>query len=177
MRRLLMVLILPVVLGSVLFAQSPATNGAIPTSSTGTQATAVCNDGQRFLLPAFETNGLTAQEIARVNLNNALSRCNIGHSGVLKILAAEAKLAAGVAPQGMPTSVLTPVGPTATATPAVEAAATTKEPAKIAPPCAENGSCAGDISATTGKPKTVHVNGYTRKDGTYVRGHYRSKAK
>ncbi|MDW2015719.1 hypothetical protein, partial [Vibrio sp. 704] len=41
--------------------------------------------------------------------------------------------------------------------------------------CAENGSCYGDISNYTGKPKTVHVNGYYRKDGTYVRGHYRSK--
>ena len=39
--------------------------------------------------------------------------------------------------------------------------------------CAENGSCYGDPNAT-GVPKTVHVNGYYRKDGTYVRGHYRS---
>ena len=42
-------------------------------------------------------------------------------------------------------------------------------------PCAENGSCYGDISALTGRPKTTHVNGYFRTDGTYVRGHYRSK--
>ena len=41
--------------------------------------------------------------------------------------------------------------------------------------CAENGSCYGDISAATGRPKTVQVNGYFRKDGTYVRGHVRSK--
>lgn len=41
--------------------------------------------------------------------------------------------------------------------------------------CAENGSCYGDISAATGRPKTVAVGGYFRKDGTYVRGHYRSK--
>lgn len=40
--------------------------------------------------------------------------------------------------------------------------------------CAENGSCYGDISNLTGKPKTVAVRGYYRKDGTYVRGHYRS---
>jgi hypothetical protein len=39
--------------------------------------------------------------------------------------------------------------------------------------CAENGSCYGDLNAN-GVPKTVHVNGYFRKDGTYVRGHYRS---
>jgi hypothetical protein len=43
-----------------------------------------------------------------------------------------------------------------------------------APACAENGSCYGDTSAATGNPKTVHVNGYYRRDGTYVRGHYRS---
>lgn len=41
--------------------------------------------------------------------------------------------------------------------------------------CAENWSCYGDISVNTGRPKTVHVQGYYRKDGTYVRGHYRSK--
>ena len=40
--------------------------------------------------------------------------------------------------------------------------------------CAENGSCYGDISEGTGRPKTVEVQGYYRKDGTYVRGHYRS---
>lgn len=43
--------------------------------------------------------------------------------------------------------------------------------------CAENGSCFGDLSSATGRPKTVHVKGYYRKDGTYVRGHYRSKPK
>jgi hypothetical protein len=41
--------------------------------------------------------------------------------------------------------------------------------------CAENGSCYGDISSVNGMPKTVSVNGYYRKDGTYVRGYYRSK--
>lgn len=40
--------------------------------------------------------------------------------------------------------------------------------------CAENGSCYGDISEATGRPKTVRVRGYYRRDGTYVRGHYRS---
>ena len=44
----------------------------------------------------------------------------------------------------------------------------------IAVRCAGNGSCYGDISPVTGKPKTVYVNGYYRKDGTYVRGYYRS---
>jgi hypothetical protein len=43
------------------------------------------------------------------------------------------------------------------------------------PGCAENGSCYGDISDATGLPKTTAVRGYTRADGTYVRGYYRSK--
>lgn len=43
------------------------------------------------------------------------------------------------------------------------------------PPVAENGSYYGEISKLTGRPKTVHVKGYYRKDGTYVRGHYRSR--
>jgi endonuclease YncB( thermonuclease family) len=42
------------------------------------------------------------------------------------------------------------------------------------PPVAENGSYYGEISERTGRPKTVHVNGYYRRDGTYVRGYYRS---
>jgi len=40
---------------------------------------------------------------------------------------------------------------------------------------AENGSYYGEISPLTGRPKTIPVKGYYRKDGTYVRGHYRSK--
>ncbi len=49
-----------------------------------------------------------------------------------------------------------------------------RSPSTPAPGCAENGSCYGDISSTTFRPKTVHVPGYYRSDGTYVRGHYRS---
>src|SRR5690242_12907333 len=44
----------------------------------------------------------------------------------------------------------------------------------LTPACAENGSCYGDISTITGLPKTVHVDGYFRSDGKYVRGYYRS---
>jgi outer membrane protein assembly factor BamE (lipoprotein component of BamABCDE complex) len=40
---------------------------------------------------------------------------------------------------------------------------------------AENGSYYGQISEITGRPKTVYVRGYYRKDGTYVRSYYRSK--
>jgi micrococcal nuclease len=42
------------------------------------------------------------------------------------------------------------------------------------PRVAENGSYYGEISERTGRPKTVQVQGYTRRDGTYVRGHFRS---
>lgn len=38
---------------------------------------------------------------------------------------------------------------------------------------AENGSFYGQPNVN-GVPKTVEVSGYYRKDGTYVRGHYRS---
>ena len=51
-------------------------------------------------------------------------------------------------------------------------------PRELAPErvgCQENGSCFGDTSVATGRPKTVEVHGYYRKNGTYVRGHYRSK--
>jgi len=41
------------------------------------------------------------------------------------------------------------------------------------PLVAENGSYYGEPNVS-GVPKTVYVNGYFRKDGTYVRSHYRS---
>jgi transposase-like protein len=41
--------------------------------------------------------------------------------------------------------------------------------------CAENGSCYGDLSVLTGRPKTVYIRGYLRSDGTYVRSHFRSR--
>lgn len=34
----------------------------------------------------------------------------------------------------------------------------------------------GEISSITALPKTIRVRGYHRRDGTYVRGHYRSKS-
>lgn len=54
---------------------------------------------------------------------------------------------------------------------------TLSPPAPVGPGCAENGSCFGDISSINGMPKTTHVNGYFRRDGTYVRGHYRSSGR
>lgn len=42
------------------------------------------------------------------------------------------------------------------------------------PSVAENGSAYGETSERTGLPKTVYVRGYYRRDGTYVRSHYRS---
>jgi hypothetical protein len=53
----------------------------------------------------------------------------------------------------------------------------TDKKTETGPTCAENGTCYGDISNITGRPKTVDVQGYYRKDGTYVRGHYRALPK
>lgn len=39
----------------------------------------------------------------------------------------------------------------------------------------DNSSYYGQISSITGAPKTTYVRGYTRSDGTQVRGHYRSR--
>lgn len=46
-------------------------------------------------------------------------------------------------------------------------------PSALTPGVAENGSYYGEPNKN-GVPKTVHVDGYYRKNGTYVRGHYRS---
>ncbi len=61
--------------------------------------------------------------------------------------------------------------------PEVSTPATTTTPPTYSAPCAENGSCYGDVSTINGMPKTIHVDGYYRKDGTYVRGHYRSSGR
>jgi hypothetical protein len=52
----------------------------------------------------------------------------------------------------------------------------TQAASPLAKPTAENGSYYGQPNVM-GVPKTVHVSGYYCKDGTYVRGHYRSKPK
>lgn len=50
-------------------------------------------------------------------------------------------------------------------------------PSAPSPGIAENGSYFGELSGTTLRPKTVHVRGYFRRDGTYVQSHYRSRAR
>jgi hypothetical protein len=45
---------------------------------------------------------------------------------------------------------------------------------RYTPPVAENGSYYGQLNSY-GVRKTVKVSGYYRKNGTYVRGHYRSR--
>jgi hypothetical protein len=138
---------------------------------------AVCGNGQRFNLPTFNTLGLTPSDVTTINRNNAADVCRFNNA-VLRILPLDPVEASSspepVKPVGATTAapasnVTGP--PVATPKPATEA--TTPPPAKRA--CAENGSCYGDTSTATGKPKTTYVDGYTRKDGTYVRGHYRSK--
>jgi hypothetical protein len=47
----------------------------------------------------------------------------------------------------------------------------------VRPGCSESGSCYGDISTITGMPRTTYVNGYTRSNGTQVRGYYRSSGR
>lgn len=47
-------------------------------------------------------------------------------------------------------------------------------PSYSAPKC-ESLGCYGQISTTTGLPRTEYVSGYVRKDGTYVRPYYRSR--
>ena len=49
-----------------------------------------------------------------------------------------------------------------------------RDPVANPPRCAENGSCYGDISYRTNLPKHDYVPAYYRKNGTRVRGHYKS---
>ncbi|MSO20120.1 MAG: hypothetical protein EXQ56_06585 [Acidobacteria bacterium] len=73
-----------------------------------------------------------------------------------------------------PATIAPPATSQASTAPKPSTTSTQASPAIPATGCAENGSCYGDISPATGRPKTVFVDGYTRKDGTYFRGHVRS---
>lgn len=44
-------------------------------------------------------------------------------------------------------------------------------------PGERNNSSYGEISERTHRPKTENIDGYYRQDGTYVKGHYRSKSR
>lgn len=81
---------------------------------------------------------------------------------------------AGVQPSTQPTHTQAQTYQPSTYQPQPTYQPTYQPPAPSVGLCAENGSCYGDISNLTGRPKTVAVRGYYRKDGTYVRGHYRS---
>jgi hypothetical protein len=73
-----------------------------------------------------------------------------------------------VASKAAPTPI---VSPTTSSQAAVSHA--TPTPKVATGQVAENGSYYGELNKN-GVPKTVPVRGYYRKDGTYVRGHYRS---
>jgi hypothetical protein len=67
--------------------------------------------------------------------------------------------------------------PSAYKTPSLPADKAPSRPSRYKPDpyIAENGSYCGEISKRTNRPKNIYVQGYYRKDGKYVRGHYKSK--
>lgn len=48
--------------------------------------------------------------------------------------------------------------------------------AHLSLPNQRNDSYYGEISERTHRPKTENIDGYYRQDGTYVKGHYRSRS-
>jgi hypothetical protein len=48
--------------------------------------------------------------------------------------------------------------------------------AHLSLPGQRNDSHYGEISERTHRPKTENIDGYYRQDGTYVKGHYRSRS-
>jgi hypothetical protein len=48
-------------------------------------------------------------------------------------------------------------------------------PSSYPPPVAENGDIRGADNDGNGRPEPIYVRGYYKKDGTYVRGHYRAR--
>lgn len=119
---------------------------------------------------AEASQSLSVAEAYRANL----SLCQHGAGGCrLDLIASEDRILVSAAL--LPSEEIAPRRAVQVRPPTVVAnrpAATTVQPWR--PSCAENGSCYGDRNYATGRPKTVHVSGYYRRDGTYVRGHYRS---
>ena len=79
-----------------------------------------------------------------------------------------------VAPTATPSGPPRVAQPIPTPPPTRGAASTPTVPAPI-PGCSPPGLGCGEISAATGRVRDVYVGGYTRRDGTYVRPHYRSR--
>ena len=48
--------------------------------------------------------------------------------------------------------------------------------ANLSLPNQRNDSYYGEISERTHRPKTENIDGYYRQDGTFVKGHYRSRS-
>jgi hypothetical protein len=84
----------------------------------------------------------------------------------------------GPVPQPPPSS----PAPSGLAVPQVSPLYSASPPPAYIPPtsatrygCSESGSCYGEISPDTGRPKRVYVPGYYKSNGKYVRGYYRSQ--
>ena len=113
-----------------------------------------------FSIPAFADNSCTKSFVCTVQGCNEVRLCSESSQAIVQ----------------SPNSVgsYASVGKTASS-PTIAQSAPVSSPIASLPACSESGSCYGDISAITGLPKTNYVNGYVRKDGTAVRGYYRSR--
>ena len=142
------------------------------TAAAMAKATVVCDDGHRHVLYRFDVDGLKPDEVSRIERALGVDVCTRLSRQMVAIVPATPEAVASetfaVESANPSTAVASATRPTA-ARPSQPPAATPK------PACSESGSCYGDTSEATGKPKTVYVPGYYRKDGTYVRGYYRSK--
>jgi len=163
-------------------AGAKASEAPLPNNAWGSPTNWYCNDGYRKT-----ENQCVAIDVPENAWAYADSwYCNAGfvrsdnkclpsnHAPTLSELLASAPL---TPTQTITSQLNSTTGITVLNSPALEPSTIQRSvnPPFVGTTCAENGSCYGDISASTGRPKTVTVRGYYRADGTYVRGHYRSR--
>lgn len=173
--------------GYVAYEASPAISSAVPSATRSSEPDEAAEAAAATALassdaPAAAEGGTSSDDYYYINdqggLVDASASSPTWQPSPSPATSPSASYAQAPEPQTSPASYPTPTpsesvwGPRA----AVKAAPVAGALAAIAVGgCAEDGSCFGDFSEATGRPRTVRVQGYYRRDGTYVRGHYRSR--
>jgi hypothetical protein len=174
------------------YQQMPSPSAALPSAAQGVDPITLSRnfDACRWGLSNCNQSFLTINQVTAVNAEAAqrnfdacrwgISSCNRSTLNAIQI---EAVNAAAIARNYdacrwrlsncnrtlLTSQQIASIGANGSYVPATEPLGTTARPG-----CSETGSCYGDLSTATGRPRTNYVRGYFRRDGTYVGSYYRS---
>ena len=169
----------------ILAEAEPADPALLPSATPAKPETALPTDevdGRNSEAAGFATGSLHASETSTSSTEltpailAAATQAALDDDGEDEPSAPSLETALSSVPSVDTASSPNPVGDDSTSS-SVAYSAPIALPSRSTGGCAENGSCYGDVSSATGRAKTISVGGYYRRDGTYVRGHYRSSAR